>query len=124
VLAADTLASVIRVRGRALEALALASKLLDDVRALGIAEPLVLAALHQTIGECQLDLGERAAAGVSLQESWRLGEDGAAYAGDPYHPRRLALITSLARLEDALGRGDEAARWRARLPGDPVSGER
>jgi hypothetical protein len=124
VFAVDALHSVIRARGRAGEALALASQLLDDVRALGIVEPQVLTALHQTIGECQLDLGDRAAAEVSLRESWRIGEEGAAYASDPYNPRRLALITSLAECEDALGRGDEAARWRALLPGDPVSGER
>jgi serine/threonine protein kinase len=121
VFAVDALHSVIRARGRPGEALVLASKLQDDVRALGIVEPQVLTALRQTIGECQLDLGDHAAAEVSLQESWRIAEDGAAYASDPYHPRRLALIATLAGLEDVLGRGDEAARWRARLSRDPAS---
>jgi hypothetical protein len=75
----------------------------------------VVSALYQTIGECQLDLGEQDAAEASLKEPWRIAEEGAVFAGDPYHPRRLSLIAALARAEEANGRSAESGARRSRL---------
>jgi serine/threonine protein kinase/tetratricopeptide (TPR) repeat protein len=116
VLAADTLHDVIRARGRGEEAAALATELLRDVRERGISEEFALTMLHQTLGECALDVGDLETAAAELNEAWDVAEDGAAYAGDPCHPRRLALMAALARVEDARGHAAEAAAWRARLP--------
>ena len=114
--AKDTLHCVIRARGRASEAAGLATELLRIVSTWGISEAQVLAPLHQTLGECEFDLGEIEAATSELEEAWRIAEDGAAYASDPYHPRRLALIEALARVADVRGDGARATAWRARLP--------
>jgi hypothetical protein len=115
-LAADTLHSVIRARGRTAEATVLASELLRLASERGHSDPQVLAALHQTLGECHLDAGDVEAAASELGDAWRIAEEGAAYASDPYHPRRLALIAALARVDEARGRVAEAAAWRAQLP--------
>ena len=101
---------------RSSEAATLATEILRDVGARGISEPQVLAALHQTLGECEFDAGEIEPAACELGDAWRIAEEGAAYASDPYHPHRLALIEALARVEDARGHTAEAAEWRARLP--------
>jgi len=113
--AKDTLHCVIRARGRASEAAALATELLRIVSTWPISEPQVLAPLHQTLGECELDLGHVEKAAAELENAWRIAEEGAAYTSDPHHPRRLALIEALARVEDARNRPAEAATWRARL---------
>jgi hypothetical protein len=116
VAAKDSLHCVLRARGRASEAATLATELLRVVSAFKISEPQVLAPLHQTIGESKLDLGELETAATELEAAWRIAEDGAAYAGDPCHPRRLKLLEALARVDDARGRTAEAAVWRSKLP--------
>ncbi len=116
VLAADTLHGVIRARERASEAAALATELLRDVRERGISEAQTLALLHQTLGECELDMGQIDTAALELNEAWGIAEAGAVYVGDPCHPRRLALVAALARAEDARGHTAEALAWRSRLP--------
>jgi len=113
--AKDTLDCVIRARGRADEAAALAKELLRVVIAWGTSEAQVLSPLHQTVGECELDLGHFETAATELGDAWRIAEEGDAYTSDPCHPRRLALIEALARAEDARGRPTEAATWRARI---------
>jgi serine/threonine protein kinase len=114
--AKDALHCVIRARGRASEAATMAAELLRIVNGWGTSEAQVLAPLHQTIGECELDLGHVETAATELADAWRIAEEGDAFKSDPYHPRRLALMESLARVEDARGRPEEAAAWRGRLP--------
>jgi hypothetical protein len=115
VFATDTLNCVIRARGRTSEAAQLAGELLRDVTSIGISDSSVLCALHQTNGECALDAGDIDRAASELKDAWCIAEDGGAYAGDPIHPRRLALMADLAQVEDARGRAQEAAAWRVLL---------
>mgnify|MGYP003694351117 CR=1 FL=1 len=106
----DTLHCVIRARGRASEAAPLATELLQIMNGWKITEPQVLAPLHQTIGESELDLGELDAAATELGTAWRTAEEGGACTADPCHPRRVALMKALARVDDARPQGETPRR--------------
>jgi multidrug efflux pump subunit AcrA (membrane-fusion protein) len=114
-MAADALHCVIRARGRASEAAPLARAHLQNALALGLVDAQVASPIHQTVGECELDLGDVDAAATELAIAWRIAEEGGAYAADPCHPRRVALMKALARVDDARGHKEDAAAWRSKI---------